>query len=294
MNARAETNLREDNSPSKHRVKLGQIDRVKFTIIELLVVIAIISILAAMLLPALNKAKQIAQQISCLANCKTIGMGIILYTESNNSFVPVNTYVGNGGTFRSIYEEITGDDGADMYKIPKNKFFDCPSWNYGVEKMAVTIPTGVATTNDNFVKYLPYGLSLMIFYKPTPVVSYRQISRAKHPSVGCMVADKAITIYTNYDVVYYGYPANGEKNPLSNRHNNNSNVFFIDGHASSVITKNYANLTLIIGKEDYKGIVSLYGGEYYATLQSYDLVNNAGRKLRFWSDYYNNTDYFNK
>ena len=76
---------------------------IKFTLIELLVVIAIISILMAMLLPALKKARDMVKQISCINNLKNLGSACSMYAMDYNGWLPPGIWQPGGGSVDTLF-----------------------------------------------------------------------------------------------------------------------------------------------------------------------------------------------
>ena len=155
----------------------------RFTLIELLVVIAIIAILAGMLLPALNSAREKAKMISCMNNLKQLSLGFSLYADDSNGYLPaVRTYNGDSPTPYSWVTAIAGVQYGEIDQWPKcsklpEKIYCCSSavprkeiysW-YGMKNISYAMNSRLRTNEGQKItrKHLSEGSRRVLLFEPT-------------------------------------------------------------------------------------------------------------------------------
>ena len=186
-----------------------------FTLIELLVVIAIIAILAAMLMPALNKARETARRSSCLSQLKTMAQATALYADNYKDHIPpglrYNSWAASNFWWSILVQTIKPGVPGKNYNTVMNgnyKIFVCPTEG---------IPTGA---NSPLFQYTHYGINYRFMHYSAPV---RKLSSVRKPTAVVMQMD------TNQKTTYVVK----SDSQISQRHGTNrTNSSYLDGHAA--------------------------------------------------------------
>ena len=164
--------------------------RFEFTLIELLVVIAIIAILAAMLLPALNKARMKAQIINCVNNIKGVSNAVVFYCDSFEGFIPMasgNEYTGktNGVSWTWLLLATESLQSGKTLVCPGARSMGAYCSEYTAALTSASVKSNTETTSWSS-EYGGYGFAPFVRYTYYPRT---KLGNFRNASEKVMIAD---------------------------------------------------------------------------------------------------------